>query len=120
VFKCFPFFSVFIMSIVSVIFPYLCPILRLATLNWATRWRPIGRIRKCWCQTFYSSRGSCVDADIQYCREFSVCVAPSMNTIFRIVKRFEETGSFMIIVRKDANLVHLFVRETSSAQHGRQ
>lgn len=42
--------------------------------------------------------------------EFSVRVAPSSDTIYRIVKHFEETEVCLIIVRRDVNVAHLFVR----------
>jgi hypothetical protein len=44
-------------------------------------------------KTSYSSSGSCVAVDRQYCREFSVHVAPSRDTVYWIVKQCEETGS---------------------------
>jgi predicted DNA-binding transcriptional regulator AlpA len=44
-------------------------------------------------KTFYSSGGFCVAVKRQYRREFSVRVAPSRDTIYRIIKQFEEAGS---------------------------
>jgi hypothetical protein len=44
-------------------------------------------------KTCHSFGGYCVTAERQYCRNFSVRVAPSRDAIYRIAKQFEETGS---------------------------
>jgi hypothetical protein len=52
-----------------------------------------GGSRSVFIKTFYSSGGSCIAVERKYCREFVVHVAPSGNTIYRIVKQFGETAS---------------------------
>jgi transposase len=44
-------------------------------------------------KTFYYSGGSCVALERQYHEEYSGRVAPSSDSIYRIIKRFEETAS---------------------------
>jgi hypothetical protein len=43
----------------------------------------------------YNSGSSCVDVERQYRRKFSVCIAPSGATIWRIVRQYEEAGSVL-------------------------
>jgi hypothetical protein len=72
-------------------------------------------------KTFYPSSVSCFAVERQYRREFSVRVAPSRDTLCRIAKQFEETGSVCVInVRRDVQVAHRFVRKKLSTKHGRQ
>jgi hypothetical protein len=43
--------------------------------------------------TSYAFGCSCIAAERRHRRVFSVCVAPSRDTVYRTVKQFEETGS---------------------------
>jgi hypothetical protein len=46
-------------------------------------------------EIFYSCGGSCVAAELQQCREFSVRVAPSRDTICCIFKRCKKNRKYM-------------------------
>jgi hypothetical protein len=43
--------------------------------------------------TFFPSDVPCVAVERKYCRQFSVCVAPPRDTIYRLVIQFDEAGS---------------------------
>jgi transposase len=44
-------------------------------------------------KTFSSSGGCCAAVERQYCQEFSIRVARSKGTVYRIIKQFEEAES---------------------------
>jgi len=46
--------------------------------------------------TFFPSDVPCVAVERKYCRQFSVCVAPPRDTIYRLVIQFDETGSVRV------------------------
>jgi hypothetical protein len=55
-------------------------------------------------KTFYTSRGSCVAVVRQYRRDFFVGVPPSIDSVYRIIKRFEGTIRVRVInTRRDMN-----------------
>jgi hypothetical protein len=65
----------------------------VAILNLVTRWRLLWYKKVFVVKTLYSFGRSCVVAERQHRREFSVCVAPPTDTIYRKIKRFEERGN---------------------------
>jgi hypothetical protein len=66
-------------------------------------------------KTFYSSRGSCVDAERQCCRGFSVRVAPSRDTI-GLSNGLKNQEVCVINLLRDLNVAYQFVRKKSVEQ----
>jgi hypothetical protein len=72
---------------------------------------------------FKSSGGSSTAVERECRPQFSVRVAPSRNTIYRILKQFEDTDGVRdkrARPRKNVNAAHLFARKKLSAQNRRQ